>query len=179
MATQSKKTAEIQASETQDAPSETANARDAAGQARQQARKVLDRLPILGPVVWLYAHSPFHKHAFMVDVEWMVMPPLVLDQAKLYMKDSAPMAFASWAYLGDKAEKRLLSGETRLAPTDWNSGNRLWLIDLVAPFGSAKDIIKDVRENLFPTQDIKYLVPDFEKKGVRPVVWRAFQPTTQ
>ena len=141
--------------------------------AMRQAKSVLAKLPLAGPIIWLYMHSPAHKYAFITDLEWMVMPPLVLNQYKLYMKDDAPLAFASWASVDEEVEKRLLSGRIRLAPKDWKSGDRLWLIDLIAPFGGGKDVIKDLRENVFPSRTIKQLMPDADGKNVRPIEWEA------
>ncbi len=141
--------------------------------AMRQAKSVMAKSPLAGPIVWLYMHSSVHKHAFITDLEWMVMPPLVLNQYKLYMKDDAPLAFASWASVDEEVEKRLLSGRIRLAPKDWKSGDRLWLIDLIAPFGGGKDVIKDLRENVFPSRTIKQLMPDADGKNVRPIEWEA------
>jgi len=141
--------------------------------AAEHAKALLEKLPLLGPVVWLYMHAPSHKHLFLTDVEWMIIPPMALNQYKLYMKEEAPLAYASWAFVDEETEKRLLSGRIRLAPKDWKSGDRLWLIDLVAPFGGGKDVLKDIRDNVFPTQPIKQLVPDANGKGVRPIEWKS------
>jgi len=141
--------------------------------AAKHAKALLTKLPLLGPIVWLYMHAPSHKHLFLTDIEWMVIPPLTLTQYKLYMKEEAPLAYASWAFVNEETEKRLLSGRVRLAPKDWKSGDRLWLIDLVAPFGGGKDVLKDLRDNVFPSRPIKQLVPDSDGKGVRPIEWKA------
>ncbi len=142
----------------------------------EQAKAVLTKLPMLGHILWLYSHSPFHKYVFVSDFEWLVLPPLVQQQYKLYMKNEAPIAYASWAFVSEEVEKRLLAGQTKLSPQDWKSGDRLWLIDLISPFGGTKDIVKDIRENVFPNQTVHYLVPDFEKRGVRPVEWKPIKP---
>ncbi len=141
--------------------------------AAQHAKTLLAKLPLLGPVVWLYMHAPSQKHLFLTDVEWMIIPPMELNQYKLYMKEEAPLAYASWAFVDEETEKRLLSGRIRLAPKDWKSGDRLWLIDLVAPFGGGKDVLKDIRDNVFPSRPIKQLVPDTDGKGVRPIEWKS------
>lgn len=143
--------------------------------AARHAKSLLAKLPLLGPVIWLYMHAPSHKHLFLTDVEWMIIPPMTLNQYKLYMKEEAPLAYASWALVDEETEKRLLSGRIRLAPKDWKSGDRLWLIDLVAPFGGGKDVLKDIRDNVFPSRPIKQLVPDANGKGVRPIEWKSSQ----
>lgn len=142
--------------------------------ARQQAKNVHNKLPLVGPIMWLYMHTPTYKHLFMADIEWLVLPPLILNQFKLYLKDEAPVAYASWAFVSEDVEKRLATGQLRLGPGDWKSGDRLWLIDLVAPFGGAQEILKDLREVVFPGRNIKQLMPDAQ--GVRIVEWPASKP---
>lgn len=39
----------------------------------------------------------------------------------------------TWAYLSPQAERKYLTGGI-LDPNDWQSGNKLWIIDLIAPY---------------------------------------------
>jgi cytolysin-activating lysine-acyltransferase len=39
----------------------------------------------------------------------------------------------TWAYLNAAAEEKVITGEP-LAPEDWRSGDRLWIVDLIAPY---------------------------------------------
>ncbi len=126
--------------------------------ARTQAKAVLAKLPALGPVAWLYMQMPGRKHAFLADLEWLAMPPLVLGQCKLYVRDEAPLAFASWAFLSAEAAARY-AANGRLAPADWKSGEEAWLVDLVAPFGGGERILEDVRKSALAGRVLKQLVP--------------------
>src|SRR2546426_9170112 len=60
------------------------------------------------------------------------------------------VAFVSWALLTEEVEKRVQSGAWRLQPADWRSGDRLWVVDLVAPHGGLDAVLMDLRENVFP-----------------------------
>jgi cytolysin-activating lysine-acyltransferase len=120
----------------------------------EQAKSVLKKLPLLGPIAWLCMNSPQHRNQFIADLEWRVMPALVLDQAKLYMRDEAPVAYASWAFLSPQAAERYRA-TGRLAPGDWKSGPEAWLIDLVAPFGGGGDVIKDVKEKVLAGREVR------------------------
>ena len=120
----------------------------------EQAKSVLKKLPLLGPIAWLYMNSPQHRNQFIADLEWRVMPALVLDQAKLYMRDETVLGYASWAFLSPEvAERYRATG--RLAPGDWKSGSEAWLIDLVAPFGGGGDLIKDVKEKVLVGREVR------------------------
>lgn len=127
--------------------------------AKEQANKVLTKLPMLGPVAWLMMQQGATRHNFLSDLEWRVLPPMVLDQAKLYMKDNMPIAFISWAKLSPDAAERFRQPPHRLGPADWKSGDQVWIVDMVAPFGSAADILKEMRENVFPTATLHQLAP--------------------
>ncbi|MBZ0104457.1 MAG: toxin-activating lysine-acyltransferase [Sulfuricella denitrificans] len=127
--------------------------------AREQAKAVLQKLPLLGPITWLMMQKGATRHAFVADLEWRIMPPLALDQAKLYMRDDAPLAFVSWALLSEEVVARYRQAPYRLAPGDWKSGEQVWIIDIIAPFGGSEDVLKDLRENRFPASTIRQLAP--------------------
>ena len=50
----------------------------------------------------------------------------------------------------------------KLAPADWKSGDRLWLIDLVVPFGGTEEVLKELREQVFKDKKAKTLRPSPE-----------------
>lgn len=133
---------------------------------RTQSLKVLKSLPAVGPVVMLYMQSSHRRFQFISDLEWLLLPPLVSGQCKLYMKKEYPISFLSWAFLDEAAEKRLLQNGGRLRPDDWNSGDRLWIIDMVAPFGGVENMLADIRKNEFPDRVVRLIAPDLKTGGI-------------
>ncbi|MCB2218462.1 toxin-activating lysine-acyltransferase [Desulfofustis glycolicus] len=134
-------------------------------QIKAQSLRLVKRLPALGPVIMLYLQSPHRRYQFISDLEWLLIPPLVSGQCKLYMKQEYPISFVSWAFLTDEVEKRLLGNGGRLRPEDWTSGERLWLIDIVAPFGGVETVLSDMRSS-FSEREIHLLAPDPENGGL-------------
>lgn len=126
---------------------------------KTQVQSMATKIPLVGPVVWLMMQQPGTKHTFLSELEWRVMPALVLDQAKLYMRDGMPLAFASWAKLSDEAVLRYRAAPHRLAPADWKSGEQVWLVDVFTPFGGAAELLKDLRENVLSGQTVHQLGP--------------------
>jgi len=104
---------------------------------------------VFGQVIWLMMNMPQYRHVFLTDLEWMVLPPILLNQHRLFRVGNRVVAFAAWAYLSAAAEVRLQEPNPRLAPIDWKSGDRLWLIDLYAPFGHQELALKELRETTF------------------------------
>ena len=134
---------------------------------REQSLKVLKRLPAMGPVIMLYLQSSHRRFQFISDLEWLLLPPLVKGQCKLYMKKEYPVSFVSWAFLNNDAEKRLLKNGGKLRPEDWNSGENLWIVDMAAPFGGIESMLKDLQKNEFPGRSIRLVAPDPETGGIK------------
>jgi cytolysin-activating lysine-acyltransferase len=115
------------------------------------------KVGIFGQITWLLMSSPAHKHLFLTDLEWLVLPAIQLNQFRLWQNMGMPQAYASWAFLDEAGEARIKQNIKKLGPADWKSGEALWLIDMVAPFGGLDMALKDLRENVFPGKRMKML----------------------
>ena len=124
---------------------------------------------LLGDVTWLLTRSPAHKHLFLADLEWLVLPALTARQFRLFVNDAKPYAYVSWAFLDEDGEARLLSGQPRLRPGDWRAGDRAWIIDIVAPFGGADGVARTVKAQFFADRTLKALRPRADGKGFEAV----------
>ncbi|MDD4950696.1 toxin-activating lysine-acyltransferase [Sulfuricurvum sp.] len=122
------------------------------------AQGALSKLPILGPALWLYAKDPIRKFRFLAEIDWTVFPPIILDQCRLYTRNQIPFAFITWALVSDDVQKRLLSGEPKIAPHEWQSGSNIWLIDVITPFGQTDETLLEATA-LFPGQKVHAFVP--------------------
>jgi len=124
------------------------NVRDVAAPEGTPNANQLDKLAIVGAISWLMMSTPTHKHVFVSDLEWSVMPPVALGQFFLWRRQGVPVGYATWAYLNQEAEERVRSGSLRLAPKDWKSGDRLWLIDFVVPFGGQQEALVELKTKI-------------------------------
>ena len=112
---------------------------------------------VFGEIVWLLTQSPVHKNLFLSDMEWLVMTPILLQQFRVFHAHGRPVGVAFWGYLSEEGEQRLQSGGGRLAPADWKAGDRLWLVEIVAPFGGANEMVKDLSETALKGKKFKHL----------------------
>lgn len=106
----------------------------------------------LGAATWLATRSPLHRHLFIADLEWLILPPIMLNQTRLYHDEQKPLAFVAWAFLNETVEMRIAAGVPRLQPQDWKSGDRPWIIETIAPFakeGGVEEIIKELTGSVF------------------------------
>jgi hemolysin-activating ACP:hemolysin acyltransferase len=96
----------------------------------------------LGHAVWLMTQIPAYRYTFLADLEWMVMPPILLKQDQLFNVDGKVAAFAAWASVSEEVEARLQQPNPRLARIDWECGDRVRLAILFARFGHTEIVLK-------------------------------------
>jgi cytolysin-activating lysine-acyltransferase len=95
---------------------------------------------VLGEIAWLMTQSPRHKAIPLGDLEWLLMPALLLRQFRIFYKGEQPVGVALWALADDLVAKRIDAGDTRLAAVEWKSGSNMRIVDIVAPFGGEAEI---------------------------------------
>jgi hemolysin-activating ACP:hemolysin acyltransferase len=100
---------------------------------------------VLSRAVVLMMKSPEHGRIAVADLEWLLLPPIMLGQYKLYNSGLVPVAFAAWGLFSEAVERRYLVGGYRLTTADWRSGDRVTLVHLVAPFGGADAVTGDLK----------------------------------
>jgi cytolysin-activating lysine-acyltransferase len=88
----------------------------------------------LGRLTWLWMNSPLHEDWPMNVASRSLLPPLQLDQYMIEERKGMPVAYCSWAFLNQDAEFRYIQNPSALSAADWNAGERLWIMDWVAPF---------------------------------------------
>ncbi len=93
------------------------------------------------------------------------MTPVLMQQFRLYydqQKPIGPVAHATksmvlWARVSAEVEAMLAAGTTKLRPQDWRSGDRLWVVEVIAPFGGAEEMVRDLKAKVFPERELKYV----------------------
>ena len=103
---------------------------------------------VLGEMTWLLTQSPLHRAFAIGDLEWLVMPALIHRQFYIFRDAERPVGLAMWARCNAAAEEKLQKGmiepENRLTPEEWVSGDRVWLVDLIAPFANAENRHREI-----------------------------------
>jgi cytolysin-activating lysine-acyltransferase len=110
------------------------------------AARARDALPpktvsqVLGEIAWLMTQSPRHKAMPLGDLEWLLMPALLLRQFRIFYNGQQPVGVALWALADELVAKRIDAGGNRLSAAEWKSGTLLRIIDIVAPFGGEAEM---------------------------------------
>ena len=135
----------------------------------ESSEQLAKTLPVLGNVLFLYMQSNVHKHFFVSDLEARTLPALMRKQCKLYIQSNAaalPMAFVSWAFLSEQAEEAFVATQ-KIAPKDWDSGDNLWIVDVLTPFGGTSKVFQELNEKIFKGREINILYPDKSGKTTK------------
>jgi cytolysin-activating lysine-acyltransferase len=123
---------------------------------------------VLGEIVWLLTQSPQHKQAFFLgDLEWMAMPPILLQQFRMFYAKDKPIGVILWAYVNDEVAERLTAGTARMRPQDWKCGDTLWVVDVIAPFGGTDEMLKDLKAKVFNDREIRFRAVEGSKGVAR------------
>jgi cytolysin-activating lysine-acyltransferase len=120
----------------------------ASGAAQPQAEPAPKTVSqVLGEIAWLMTQSPRHKSITLGDLEWLVMPAILLRQF-LFYKGAQPVGVALWALADTTVAKRIDAGDRRLTAVEWKSGTHLRIVDIVAPFGGEAEMRGQVGDRL-------------------------------
>ncbi len=125
-----------------------------------------ESIETLGQITWLWINSPLQKDWPIHLLGTNVVPAIAHRQFLLLKQKGLPVAYCSWAFLDACAEKRYLADAHSLTLADWVSGERMWLIDWVAPFGHSFTLYRKMRAR-FPDAIARAIRVDAEKKTAR------------
>ena len=95
---------------------------------------------VLGEITWLMTQSPRHKAIPLGDLEWLLMPAILLRQFRIFYKGEQPVGVALWALADKLVAKRIDGGDCRLTAVEWKSGAVMRIVELVAPFGGEAEM---------------------------------------
>jgi cytolysin-activating lysine-acyltransferase len=128
---------------------------------------------MFGSAVWLWMHSAAHRDAPLHTLSALLLPALKSRQYALGVEGDKPVFYLSWAKLSEDAERRYLSNPPVCMPeADWTSGERMWIVDWVAPFGHTRLMSRFLAQRLFPGRWARALYHRGDERGLRVLTFR-------
>jgi len=125
--------------------------------------------------MWLLFQSPDYRSVQIGAIERLFLPAMRRHQFTLFRDHDQAVGLASWALLNDEAERAYL--ETgHLSPNDWASGDHLWVIHFVAPFGGQAALATALKDRVIGERDawIASAVPGGRRKAAFSEVAKAW-----
>lgn len=100
----------------------------------------------LGLAARLLCNSGRGRLSLQSFLAWL-QTPIRLGQCVFLMSEaSQPLGMAVWAYVTQDTFDRLKVGETDLPYLEeWNEGDIIWIVDVVAPYGHLRDLIRSFK----------------------------------
>lgn len=97
----------------------------------------------------------------LADLHRLFMQPCdlgnyVLIKKKIEDVEIQPIAFCTWAWADEIAQKRISVDHLDPHRRDWQSGPYLWVIDFVCPEGFATWLVRFLAEEVFSSGPAKY-----------------------
>lgn len=123
---------------------------------------------VLGEITWLLSNSSKHSDLKVVELNWLVMPAIVLKQFHLFYSGDKPIGAALWAMTDAVGEEKIMNDTFRYGVAgdgEWSSGDRRWLVELIAPFSDAENkqaelMFADMLTGVFRNKAFKMMTVD-------------------
>lgn len=114
---------------------------------------------VVGAVCLLATKSDKYKKLSLGGYESLIMPSIKFRQFFLLRnKKNEPIAYINWALVSDEIEKKFLAGNFEIKPNEWKSGSKLYIINVISPFISELDALKQLNENYLKNREAKILL---------------------
>lgn len=105
------------------------------------ASSIDNKMGLIADIICLMLDSQVYLVDTLYDIKKNLIAPIFQDQALVMIRDEKVIAYCSWAFLSEEAEKKYLQNSNSLEITDWTSGKNIWLIDVVSPYGDAVKLL--------------------------------------
>jgi len=105
----------------------------------------------LGLVAQLMYQSRVYQSYPLACLRYWIEPAIELQQIQfLFDHEGTPLAYWTWAFLAPDVEYRLIHDpKVLLHESEWNEGNKLWIMDLVASRGYLRSVISYMKSSIF------------------------------
>jgi len=121
----------------------------------------------LGSAVWLWMHSATHREMPLHTLNALLLPAIANRQFIVGYEHGRPVFYAAWAWFSAEAEQRYLQNPAITLPAgDWASGERMWFLDWVAPFGHSVRMARLLQRHLFAAGQSRALCHRGNERGL-------------
>jgi cytolysin-activating lysine-acyltransferase len=133
-------------------------------QLRQMAGAAKAMTATFGEIVSLLMRTPPYKHCTLADLEWLVAPALLSGQFSVATAQSkvngltSPVGLLLWASVSKEVDDRLSASPghpPRVIPSEWKSGDILWVVVAAGDGRVVQSILKQLHEKQWAKKVVK------------------------
>jgi cytolysin-activating lysine-acyltransferase len=116
-----------------------------------QSQASMDYTRQMGTVACLMLRCRNYRFFATACLGAWIHPPVTLGQIRLFFDNMGePVGYITWALLAPDVESRIATDpKFLLHASEWNEGDRLWIIDFVAPGGLGRQLQDFVEQDMF------------------------------
>lgn len=108
---------------------------------------------VFGQIAWLFTRSAKHRDHPISELERLALPAIMAKQFQIYYDKNRAVGVVLWASVSDTVAARLEKPGAVIDAHEWQSGKNKRVIELIAPFGSEKELLAEFeRTHLKPQQ---------------------------
>jgi len=98
--------------------------------------------------LYLLNQSDFHKQYTLSQFNSFIVYPILQDKIRIYYSDGKPISLVTWCWFTGEEAKQFLTGEFVPEERHYarNVMDQLWGIEFIAPFGDARQTMRNMRE---------------------------------
>lgn len=115
-----------------------------------------DVLGVIGEFAFLCFYSKLHKKWSMEMIARSFEPPIYLKQFQIYRARDVPRGLVTWARMDSATEAKFIKGKGLDTYDEWNSGENLWIVDIISPWGHGKAMVENIKK-FIPGTSVKTL----------------------
>ncbi|PZP84120.1 MAG: hypothetical protein DI582_09600 [Azospirillum brasilense] len=113
---------------------------------------------LVGEIMSLMLASQSHRQYQLRDIADVLFPAINLGQYTIYRDaNRQPIALVTWGRLSAKVEKEYLAVNHVLSEEELASGDRLHIMEFIAPYGHTKQVEGHLRKHVFPNECAHYV----------------------
>lgn len=107
-----------------------------------------DQLLALGRLSFLASFCPLHRQFPGAALARIFIPAINNNCVRFFQnEDDQVCAALIWARLSDEVSERMLFDQKPPDAAEWNSGNNLWFLDILAPFNHGRIVARHIARN--------------------------------
>lgn len=107
-----------------------------------------DALLAIGKLQFLASYCPQHRRWPSYALARLFHPAVNQGCVRFFENDAGRTAAALiWARLSDETSTRMLQKKSPPLESDWTTGDTLWFLDLLAPFGNGGHVARHIARN--------------------------------
>lgn len=124
----------------------------------------------------MMASLQYQRYPLACLTAW-IKPPILLNQCHFFHDLSGGLVgYATWAYLTEEVEWRWLNDpHVMLHISEWNEGDRLWVLDFVVLNGDVRRFVNELSSLLGAHSCAKSLRRDSKGMVSKVITWRNHQ----